>query len=169
MQPTVIDLTVASRNPACDNRLMLYHDYPGQHCSIAASLEVVGERWSLLIIRDILRGKRRFDQIQESLGIARNVLTKRLNSLIEADIVERRRYQTGPDRYEYFLTEKGLDLWPILMAYLGWGDKYCEPETGPPRLIVHKECGGEVDDRRICQKCGRQLEVRDAESIAGPA
>ncbi len=169
MQPTVIDLTVASRNPACDNRPMLYHDYPGQHCSIAASLEVVGERWSLLIIRDILRGKRRFDQIQESLGIARNVLTKRLNSLIEAGIVERRRYQTSPDRYEYFLTEKGLDLWPILMAYLGWGDKYCEPETGPPRLIVHKECGGEVDDRRICQKCGRQLEVRDAESIPGPA
>jgi DNA-binding HxlR family transcriptional regulator len=169
MQLTVTDLTVASRNPACNNRFVLYHDYPGQHCSIAASLEVVGERWSLLIVRDIFRGRRRFDQIQSSLGVARNVLTKRLNSLSEADIIERRLYQSNPDRYEYFLTEKGLDLWPILMAYLGWGDKYCEPEDGPPRLIVHKECGGEVDDRRICQKCGEFLGVRDAESVPGPA
>lgn len=147
---------------------MLYHDYPGQQCSIASSLEVVGERWSLLIIRDVLRGKRRFDQIQSSLGVARNVLTKRLTRMVEAGILEKRPYQTGPARYEYFLTEKGLDLWPVLMAYLEWGDKYCEPESGPPRLIVHKGCGGEVDGRRICQKCGAFLEVRDAESIPGP-
>ncbi len=147
---------------------MLYHDYPGQECSIAASLEVVGERWSLLIIRDVLRGKRRFDQIQTSLGIARNVLTKRLHRLIETGILERRPYQTSPERFEYFLTEKGLDLWPVLMAYLEWGDKYCEPESGPPRLIVHKDCGGEVDGRRICQKCGAHLDVREAESVAGP-
>lgn len=147
---------------------MLYHDYPGQECSIAASLEVVGERWSLLIIRDVLRGRRRFDRIQQSLGVARNVLTKRLGRLLEAGILEKRRYQDSPARYEYFLTEKGLDLWPVLMAYLEWGDKYCEPD-GPPRLIVHKDCGGEVDGRRICQKCGAQLEVRDAESIPGPA
>lgn len=147
---------------------MLYHDYPGQECSIAASLEVVGERWSLLIIRDVLRGRRRFDRIQQSLGVARNVLTKRLRRLLEAGILEKRRYQDSPARYEYFLTEKGLDLWPVLMAYLEWGDKYCEPD-GPPRLIVHKECGGEVDGRRICQKCGARLEVRDAESIPGPA
>lgn len=148
---------------------MLYHDYPGQECSIAASLEVVGERWSLLIIRDVLRGKRRFDQIQTSLGIARNVLTKRLNRLIETGILERRPYQTSPERFEYFLTEKGLDLWPVLMAYLEWGDKHCESEAGPPRLIVHKDCGGEVDGRRICQKCGAHLDVREAESIPGPA
>ena len=147
---------------------MLYHDYPGQHCSIAASLEVIGERWSLLIIRDIMRGTRRFDQIQASLGVARNVLTKRLNRLQDADIIEKRPYQSNPERYEYFLTEKGLDLWPVLMAYLGWGDKYFEPDSGPPRLIVHKECGGQIDDRRICQKCGKALEVREAESVPGP-
>ncbi len=146
---------------------MLYHDYPGQECSIARSLEVVGERWSLLIIRDVLRGRRRFDRIQQSLGVARNVLTKRLGRLLEAGILEKRRYQDAPARYEYFLTRKGLDLWPVLMAYLEWGDKYCEPD-GPPRLIVHKNCGGEVDGRRICQKCGAHLEVRDAESIPGP-
>ena len=147
---------------------MLYHDYPGQHCSIAASLEVIGERWSLLIIRDVLRVTHRFDQIQASLAVARNVLTKRLNRLQDADIIEKRPYQSNPERYEYFLTEKGLDLWPVLMAYLGWGDKYLEPDSGPPRLIVHKECGGQIDDRRICQKCGKALEVREAESVPGP-
>lgn len=148
---------------------MLYHDYPGQVCSIASSLEVVGERWSLLIIRDIFRGRRRFDQIQKSLGVARNVLTARLTRLVDEGILEKRAYQSSPDRYEYFLTEKGLDLWPVLMAYLGWGDKYCEPEKGKPRLIVHKKCGGEVDDRRICLKCGKALDVHEAESIPGPA
>jgi len=146
---------------------MLYHDYPGQECSIASSLEIVGERWSLLIIRDIFRGRRRFDQIQKSLGIARNVLTARLNRMFDAGILEKRAYQTNPERYEYFLTQKGLDLWPVLMAFLGWGDKYCAPEEGVPRLIVHKECGGEIDDRRICQKCGKHLDVREAESIPG--
>jgi DNA-binding HxlR family transcriptional regulator len=147
---------------------VLYHDYPGQSCSIASSLEVVGERWSLLIIRDIFRGRRRFDQIQESLGIARNVLTTRLNRLVEADILERRPYQTSPERHEYFLTEKGLDLWPVLVSLLAWGDKHCAPETGGPRLIVHKDCGGEVNDRRICEKCGEYLEARQAESIPAP-
>jgi DNA-binding HxlR family transcriptional regulator len=148
---------------------VLYHDYPGQVCSIASSLELVGERWSLLIIRDIFRGRRRFDQIQSSLGVARNVLTARLTRLVDEDVLEKRPYQTNPERYEYFLTQKGLDLWPILMAYLGWGDKYCEPEKGKPRLIVHKKCGGEIDDRRMCLKCGKPLDVHDAESIPGPA
>ncbi|MCO5314988.1 MAG: helix-turn-helix transcriptional regulator [Solirubrobacterales bacterium] len=144
---------------------MLYHDYPGQECSIAASLEVVGERWSLLIIRDVLRGRRRFDRIQSSLGIARNVLTKRLNRLVEAGILEKRAYQSGPERFEYFLTNKGLDLWPVLMSLVEWGDRYCDSGTGRALRIVHKNCGGEVDGRRICEKCGAHLTVQDAESV----
>lgn len=147
---------------------MLGRDYPGQFCSIAKSLEVIGERWTLLIVRDVMLGNRRFGQIQRSLGVARNVLSARLQRLVEEGILERRAYQESPPRHEYFLTEKGLDLWPVLMAYLGWGDKYLEPDSGPPRLIVHKECGGQIDDRRICQKCGKALEVREAESVPGP-
>lgn len=143
---------------------MLHHDYPGQKCSIAASLEIVGERWSLLIVRDVLMGNRRFDRIQESLGVARNVLTRRLGRLVEAGILEKRPYQEAPVRHEYFLTGKGLDLWPVLMAFLEWGDRYCEPD-GPPVLIVHKGCGGEIDGRRICRKCGAHLGVRDATAI----
>lgn len=143
---------------------MLHRDYPGQRCSIAASLEVIGERWSLLIIRDVLMGNRRFDRIQRSLGVARNVLAKRLARLVETGILEKRPYQDSPVRHEYFLTAKGLDLWPALMALLRWGDRYCEPD-GPPMRIVHKECGGEIDDRRICRKCGAFLNVHDATAI----
>lgn len=107
---------------------MLHNDYPGQVCSIAKSLEVVGERWSLLIIRDVMNGRRRFDELQGSLGVARNVLSSRLQRLVDEDILERRPYQSAPERFEYFLTEKGLDLWPALIALQGWGDRY---SSGP--------------------------------------
>jgi DNA-binding HxlR family transcriptional regulator len=147
---------------------MLRSDYPGQFCSIAKSLEVIGERWSLLIVRDILNGHRRFGEIQASLGIARNVLSARLQGLVDEDILERRAYQESPPRHEYFLTEKGLDLWPALIALMHWGDRYSAGPEGPPRLIVHKECGGEVNDRGICEACGETLNARDARQIPGP-
>jgi DNA-binding HxlR family transcriptional regulator len=147
---------------------MLRSDYPGQFCSIAKSLEVIGERWSLLIVRDILNSHRRFGEIQASLGIARNVLSARLQGLLDEDILERRAYQESPPRHEYFLTEKGLDLWPALIALMHWGDRYSAGPEGPPRLIVHKECGGEVNDRGICEACGEVLHARDARQIPGP-
>jgi DNA-binding HxlR family transcriptional regulator len=148
---------------------MLRHDYPGQVCSIAKALEVVGERWSLLIVRDVMGGRRRFDDLQKGLGIARNVLSTRLQRLVEEDILERRPYQESPPRYEYFLTEKGLDLWPALIALLGWGDRHTPYPDGPPMVIVHKECGGRVSDRGICEECGELLHARDARALPGPA
>jgi DNA-binding HxlR family transcriptional regulator len=147
---------------------VLGHQYPGQVCSIAKSLEVIGERWSLLIVRDVLNGNRRFGEIQASLGVARNVLSARLQRLVEEDILERRLYQESPARYEYFLTEKGLDLWPALIALLNWGDRYSGSPDGPPKLIVHKECGGRVSDRGICESCGEVLHARDARQVPGP-
>jgi len=147
---------------------VLRRDYPNQLCSIANSLEVIGERWSLLIVRDVFNGHRRFGEIQTSLGVARNVLSARLQRLVDEDILERRRYQESPARYEYFLTEKGLDLWPTLIALLNWGDKYSAGPEGAPRLIVHKECGGVVSDRGICESCGKLLHARDARQVAGP-
>ena len=140
---------------------MLKREYEGQDCAVAATLEVIGERWTLLILRDILRGNRRFSDLQESLGLARNVLSARLSRLLEEEIVERRIYQERPERYEYFLTEKGLDLWPVLVALLGWGDKHVYGPEGGPVTMLHKECGGRVNDRRICEECGEWLEVRD--------
>jgi DNA-binding HxlR family transcriptional regulator len=144
---------------------MLARDYKGQDCSIAATLELIGERWTLLVVRDVFMGNRRFEEIQRSLGVARNVLSARLGRLIDAGLLERRRYQERPERFEYFLTEKGLDLWPVMIALIGWGDRHLAGEPGPAVEIVHKECGGRVNDRRICEACGEWLQVRDARAV----
>ncbi len=148
--------------------LVLRHDYPGQVCSIAKALEVVGERWSLLIVRDVMNGRRRFDELQKGLGIARNVLSARLQRLSRRTSSSGGPTRQSPARYEYFLTEKGLDLWPSLVALLGWGDRHSPSPDGPPMLIVHKECGGQVSDRGICESCGEVLHARDAQRPARP-
>lgn len=147
---------------------MLGNEYEGQICSIARGLEVVGERWTLLVIREVFNGNRRFSEMQRSLGVARNVLTARLQRLIDEGILERRAYSERPERYEYFLTEKGLDLWPALVSLLAWGDRHSPEPNGPPMLIVHKGCGGEVNDRGICESCGKVLHARDAYALPGP-
>ena len=145
---------------------MLHRTYEGQDCSIARTLEVVGERWTLLIMRDAFLGIRRFDDIQRDLGIARNVLRDRLARLVEEGLLEKRPYQDRPPRGEYRLTAKGRDLWPVLHALLRYGDRHYAPD-GPPRRIVHGECGGEADDRRMCTTCGVPLELPDV--VAVPA
>src|SRR3954451_17817739 len=140
---------------------MLGRSYEGQVCSIARSLEIVGERWTLLVLRDAFRGKRRFEDFQRSLGIARNVLTERLGRLVGEGVVERRRYQERPARYEYRLTEKGKDLWPVMVDLLQWGDRHCADADGPPVTLSHRDCGGGVDERRTCTACGAALGPRD--------
>lgn len=147
---------------------VLHNDYSNQSCSIAGALEVVGERWSLLIVRDILLGLRRFDELQAHLGVARNVLNSRLRRLEEFGVIERVPYQERPLRHEYRLTEKGLDLWPTIMALMKWGDRYATPEGGPAVIVEHRGCGGEIDEHRICQRCGARLKARDAVGRAGP-
>jgi DNA-binding HxlR family transcriptional regulator len=147
---------------------MLGKDYSSQACSIAGALEVIGERWSLLIVRDVLLGLRRFDELQAELGIARNVLQARLSSLTDEGVLERRRYQERPPRYEYRLTQKGLDLWPALVALLRWGDRYAAPADGPATRLEHAGCGGPVDEHLTCERCGERLTVRDARALPGP-
>ena len=147
---------------------MLGRAYEGQICSVASTLEVVGERWTLLVLRDAFQGVRRFDDFQRSLGIARNVLQSRLQRLIDEGVLERRLYQERPRRYEYRLTEKGIDLWPVLMMLMKWGDRHAYP-TGPPVVVEHRDCGGEVDDHLSCTRCGKRLGARDARVRPGPA
>ncbi len=146
---------------------MLRSDYDEQNCSIARTLELVGERWSLLILREAFLGTRRFDEFQGRLGIARNVLQSRLERLTEGGIMRRVAYQERPVRYEYRLTRKGVDLWPAIVALMNWGDQYAAPD-GPPTLLQHKNCGGEVDDRRRCTRCGAELEAWDVVPVRGP-
>jgi DNA-binding HxlR family transcriptional regulator len=147
---------------------MLKNDYESQACSIAGALEVVGERWSLLIVRDILLGLRRFDEIQENLGIARNVLQARLVRLQENGVLERVPYRERPLRYEYRLTDKGLELWPVIVALMKWGDQYAPPDGGPAVVIEHRGCGGAVDEHRICERCGARITAREAAGRPGP-
>jgi DNA-binding HxlR family transcriptional regulator len=115
---------------------MLKREYEGQNCSIARALEIVGERWTLLIIRDVFLGIRRFDELQQSLGVARNVLTDRLNRLVGEGVLERVPYSERPTRYEYRLTAKGRDLNLALAGLRQWGDKYLNEQ--PPRLLRRK-------------------------------
>ena len=147
---------------------MLGNDYKTQACSIAGALEVVGERWSLLIVRDVFLGLRRFDQIQSDLGIARNVLQARLQRLTEQGVLERSPYQQRPPRYEYRLTEKGLDLWPIVVSLMQWGYRHKPPAGGPAVILEHRGCGGRIDQHRICERCGERLGPRDSRALPGP-
>ena len=144
---------------------MLNRDYEGQNCSIARALEVVGERWTLLIIRDVFLGKRRFDELQESLGIARNVLTDRLNRLVDEGILERVRYSERPERFEYRLTRKGRELNLALTALRQWGDTYLSEK--PPTLLRRKA------DRKpvvvaLVPRGSDVLRPEEVETVPGP-
>lgn len=127
---------------------------------MARTLETIGERWTLLILRDAFHGARRFDDFQKSLGIARNVLTARLKMLVDEGILERRLYQERPERFEYRLTPKGIDLWPVLFTLMKFGDKHY-PEQEKLVRVEHRACGTEVDSHMRCPKCDVLLEARD--------
>jgi DNA-binding HxlR family transcriptional regulator len=136
-------------------------------CSIARTLDVIGEPWSPLILRDVWVGMNRFDQIQADLGISRKVLTERLNHLVDEGVLERIPYDKRP-RYEYHLTAQGTELVDVLMVMVGWGDKWLAGDAGPPVLYRHHACGeiSHVDLR--CARCGKPMHADDIELLAGP-
>lgn len=130
---------------------------PEDACSIARTLEVIGDRWTMLILRDAFRGVRRFDDIQRDLGIARNILTDRLQKLVDRGVLTRTPYQERPVRYEYRLTPKGRDLSPALVALMRWGDKWLAEDGRPPLVLTHKTCGEPVDQSFICWTCDQTV------------
>jgi DNA-binding HxlR family transcriptional regulator len=147
---------------------MLGRTYENQVCSIARALEVVGERWTLLVIRDAFLDVRRFEQFQQSLGIARNVLTDRLNRLVEQGVLERARYSDHPERFEYQLTAKGRELLPVLLGLMHWGDRHQAGTAGPPRVAEHRDCGGTVTNQLACATCGDLLSAEQVTTRPGP-
>jgi DNA-binding HxlR family transcriptional regulator len=132
--------------------VMRWLDYDGEACSASRALGVLGDRWTLLVLREIFNGVRRFDDISRHLGIARDVLTRRLTSLVDEGVIKRVPYQSPGERtrYEYRLTEAGLDLRPILLALIEWGDKY-RADGGVPMTLVHPECGAKVRLAMVCE------------------
>jgi DNA-binding HxlR family transcriptional regulator len=148
---------------------MLGRTYENQTCSAARALEVIGERWSLLIIRDaIFGGITKFSDFQRSLGIAPNTLASRLDGFVAAGLMESRRYSDQYNHHEYVLTDKGLDLQPVIIALTGWGDRWAAP-AGPPMVYVHQDCGERVDLQLRCESCRTVLEPAEVEARPGPA
>jgi len=136
-------------------------------CSIQQTLDVIGDRWMLLIIRNLFRGARRFSELEEDLGIAKNLLTVRLNKLVSADIVERVPYQDRPVRHEYLLTQKGRDLSPSLVALMKWGDRWCN-DGSAPTVLVHSDCGTPLMQVTHCPTCDDALDPGQIRSRPGP-
>jgi DNA-binding HxlR family transcriptional regulator len=146
--------------------MALGRDYELQDCPIARALELVGERWTILVIRDCFLGVRRFNDFLAHLDIPRAVLTNRLDRLVIEGLLERREYRPG--RNEYLLTDRGLSLWPILQSLAEWGDRHAAPLAGPRRVFAHAECGTDLAAGGACPACGVVPDAGDVEIRLGP-
>ena len=148
---------------------MRWDDIDKQVCSVARSLSVVGERWTMLIIRDAFLGTRRFDQFQNNLGITRHRLSERLGKLVDAGVLVKVPYHDRPVRYEYRLTRKGLGLYPVLMSLARWGDEWMDKGEGVPMEYVHLKCGKVAHAVMSCSECHEPLKPEEVTPRLGPA
>jgi DNA-binding HxlR family transcriptional regulator len=141
-----------------------------QNCAIARSTAVVGERWVWVVMREAFMGTRRFEDFQRSLGLARNVLTDKLNALVENGIMQREPYAEHPTRtlYSYRLTDKGKALYPVYLALMVWGNEWTDLPAGSPIQIVHDSCGEVTRPTVTCSECGEELDARHTHGIPGP-
>lgn len=142
--------------------------FAGMHCSIARSVELVGDGWAPLIIRDLFLGVSRFDDLAEDLGIPRNSLTERLHKLVENGVAEKVAYREKPVRYEYRLTEAGRDFVPILVALTAWGDRWAPSKHGKPILFQHANCGKKFHAEIVCSACGEAVTADNVRALPGP-
>lgn len=138
---------------------MKHAELAEKECAIARTWAVIGERWTMMILREFFRGVRRFEDIQVKLQIGRSILTGRLQLLVHEGVLERREYQKRPTRYEYVLTQKGEDLYPVLLAMLNWGNRYKVED--PPLRLVHKDCGGMLEPVTVCGSCRQEVRRQD--------
>ncbi|MFB9838682.1 winged helix-turn-helix transcriptional regulator [Actinoallomurus acaciae] len=148
--------------------MALGKDYERQDCALARALELLGERWTLLIVRDAFYGVRRYNDFLAHLDVPRAVLAARLEALVDAEVLERRPYQQTPLRHEYVLTERGRELWPAVNALAHWGARHLSPD-GPSRIFTHAACGTRVDRTGACPACGGYVPPDLLEIRPGPA
>jgi DNA-binding HxlR family transcriptional regulator len=147
--------------------MALGKNYEAQECSLAKTLEVVGERWTLLVVRDAMYGVRRYGDFLTHLDIPRAVLSQRLTTLVEAGVLDKRPYQDAPPREEYLLTAKGRELWVPVLTLSQWGERHLT-RTGPRRLFFHLICGSGLDFASYCQDCGARVPLEEVEARPGP-
>ncbi len=146
---------------------MKWHELAEQECSVARSLAVIGDRWTLMIVRDMFLGASRFEEFHRSLGISRTILSERLQLLEKEGVVRRIAYQENPTRYKYRFTAKGLDLHAVMMMIVKWGDTYYSGEKGPPVEYHHKSCGQTFTPVLACSECGEAVTPFETEVRAG--
>jgi DNA-binding HxlR family transcriptional regulator len=144
-------------------------DFPRDACPVGAALDHLGDRWTLLVLREAFFGVRRFEELRRNTGAAKNILADRLARLVEAGILERRRYSERPPRDEYRLTEKGIDLWPVLVSLARWGTRWGELGLGPATALQHRACGAVIEPVLACPECGELLDARAVRVVPGPA
>ncbi|TDC85274.1 transcriptional regulator [Micromonospora sp. KC606] len=145
-------------------------DWSVENCTIARAMAILGERWTLVVLREVFNGVRRFDDMRVRTGVPRQVLTNRLATLVEQGLLRREPYREPGSRvrHEYRLTEKGLDLWPVLVAVLGWGDRYLADPEGSPLSVGHRACGAEVHVELRCAEGHEVGRPRDVVPRPGP-
>lgn len=148
---------------------MRWDDIDQQTCSVARALSVVGERWTMLILRDAFLGTRRFDQFQKNLGVTRHRLSERLTKLVDHGVLTKVPYQERPLRHEYRLTRKGLGLYPVMMSLARWGDDWMDKGAGAPLEYVHQLCGHKTQATLTCNECGEPLRPQEVTPRLGPA
>lgn len=147
---------------------MKWDDLANEPCSVARTVAVIGDRWTLMILREVFLGIRRFEDFQARLGISRTITAERLKALVDEAVLKKVAYQDRPLRHEYRLTDKGLDLYPVIMAIVNFGDRHYAGEAGPPLLHRHKACGCDFAPVMTCSECHAPLGARDVETRAGP-
>lgn len=147
---------------------MRWNELDREACSVARTVSVIGDRWTLLILRDCFLGVRRFDDFQERLGVTRHILADRLRRLVADGVLHKVPYQDRPPRHEYRLTAKGLDLHPVLMALVHWGNVHMDDGSGRPLLHRHRACGHDFDPVTTCSVCGEAVGARDVHVHPGP-
>jgi DNA-binding HxlR family transcriptional regulator len=135
-----------------------------RECSVARTLEIVGEKWALLAVREVFLGNRRFDEMTRRIGAPRDTLAARLRSLVSAGILERRQYSEHPARYEYRLTKAGQELYPVILTLMRWGDKHLAGDDGPPMAFEHA-CGHPLVAKVVCEACGEPVRAREARPV----
>jgi DNA-binding HxlR family transcriptional regulator len=146
---------------------MPFRPFAGQNCSVAGALEIVGDRWTLLVMREVLLGRGRFGEIRRNTGAAPNILSDRLHMLVEHGLLRRRLYSEHPESYEYVATQKGIDLNPVIVSLLQWGDHYLAP-AGSPRVPVHATCGHDARLELRCSHCGEVIDSGELKARPGP-